>query len=84
MLPSKISPTISARAFTTGEPELPPMMSFVVAKSNGVREVEPVLRLEPARGQGERVAPGGALERAREVVKGGTSRVPSRQPFTWP
>src|SRR5947208_3307129 len=36
MLPSKISPTISAFALMTGEPELPPMMSLVETKLNGV------------------------------------------------
>ena len=34
--PSKISPTTRPFASTIGEPELPPMMSFVVTKLNGV------------------------------------------------
>src|ERR1017187_3602355 len=36
MLPSKISPTMSAFRLITGEPELPPIMSLVVTKSRGV------------------------------------------------
>jgi hypothetical protein len=36
MLPSKINPTSSAFLLITGEPELPPMMSFVETKLNGV------------------------------------------------
>ncbi len=36
MLPSKISPTSSPRALMTGDPLLPPTMSLVVTKSNGV------------------------------------------------
>ena len=36
MLPSKMSPTISPFWLMTGDPELPPMMSLVVQKSNGV------------------------------------------------
>ena len=36
MLPSKMRPTSSPARLTTGEPELPPMMSFVVTKSSGV------------------------------------------------
>ena len=36
MLPSKIKPTISPARLTTGDPEFPPMMSFVVTKSSGV------------------------------------------------
>ena len=34
MLPSNTSPTTSPRWFTTGEPELPPMMSLLVTKLN--------------------------------------------------
>src|SRR5690348_14870365 len=36
MLPSKMSPTSSPARLTTGDPELPPMMSLVVTKSSGV------------------------------------------------
>ena len=36
MLPSKIRPTSSPARLTTGDPELPPMMSLVVTKSSGV------------------------------------------------
>lgn len=36
MLPSKIRPITSPLAFTTGEPLLPPMMSAVHTKLNGV------------------------------------------------
>ncbi len=36
MLPSKIRPTISAFLLMTGLPELPPMMSAVQTKLNGV------------------------------------------------
>ena len=36
MLPSKIRPTTSPSRLTTGLPELPPMMSAVETKLNGV------------------------------------------------
>jgi hypothetical protein len=36
MLPSKTIPTNSPFVFSTGLPELPPMMSFVETKSSGV------------------------------------------------
>jgi len=36
MLPSNTRPTYSPSRFTTGLPELPPMMSFVLAKLSGV------------------------------------------------
>src|SRR5256885_8649005 len=36
MLPSKISPTSSPFLLIVGEPELPPMMSLVETKLNGV------------------------------------------------
>ena len=35
MFPSKMSPTISPALLITGEPELPPIMSFVVTKFMG-------------------------------------------------
>jgi hypothetical protein len=34
-LPSNTRPTISPALLTIGDPELPPMMSFVVTKLNG-------------------------------------------------
>src|SRR6266404_3469263 len=37
MLPSKINPTSSRFLFIVGEPLLPPVMSFVETKLNGVR-----------------------------------------------
>ena len=36
MFPSKMIPTNSPARFTTGLPELPPMMSAVLTKLNGV------------------------------------------------
>src|SRR5437870_3173494 len=41
MLLSKMSPTTSRSLLSTGEPELPPMMSFVEAKSSGVASESP-------------------------------------------
>ena len=38
MLPSKINPTSSPARLMTGEPELPPMMSQVETKFNGVEK----------------------------------------------
>lgn len=35
-IPSKMTPTTSPFALIAGEPELPPMMSFVVTKSSAV------------------------------------------------
>src|SRR5213076_2582339 len=58
MLPSKISPTSSRFLLSTGEPELPPMMSLADTKSRGVP------RSRPAGGRRQRAVIGISLHDA--------------------
>ena len=51
MLPSKIRPTTSASRLITGLPELPPMMSQVLTKLNGVMAVSFDLRFSQSGGR---------------------------------
>ena len=67
MLPSKMRPTISASRLTTGEPELPPMMSFVVTKLNGVSRSSRPFASSQRCGSANGSLPGVALEGAADA-----------------
>src|SRR4051812_34188713 len=84
MLPSKTTPTMRASRSMTGEPELPPMMSFVDEKSSGVDRSSFGLASSQLFGSANGGRPVARSNAPANVVNGEIARSPSIQPFTWP
>src|SRR5829696_8627031 len=87
MFPSKMSPTTSPFLFTTGLPELPPMMSAVQTKLNGVVGSSRLFRSSHrgGRSNGGRLAC--SLDRSyrpSKLVNGATALPFSEYPLTVP
>ena len=84
MSPSKISPTMRPSRSISGEPELPPMMSFVEARFIGVARSSVVFASSHDCGSAYGSAPVARAKSPPIVVYGGTNVPSDGKPFTAP
>src|SRR6266853_268439 len=84
MLPSKIRPTISPLRLIIGLPELPPMMSLLVTKSNRCPGFSLLFAACHEAGNANGSTPVSRAKAPAKSVKGGIFLPPSSQPFTSP